>query len=142
MEDPDEPLSRGDIVHYRLFALLRRLGFRMTIATELDDFHAIDILVTGHARHKGAPRMALQITVARKSNGKAGRFSRWAGKRIKGPLLYVRCRGEATLPMAEALRSAIFDVWNDPDWRSQRARGLVIRANGTRRWFRIPQPTP
>lgn len=138
--DHDETLSRGDIVHYRLFALLRRLGFRLTTSSDLDDFHAIDILVTGHPRRKGAPRTALQITVARKSSGKAGRFARWAGKRIKGPLLYVRCRGHANQAMVEALRDALYEVWDNPDWREQRARGLVIRSDGTRRWFRIPQP--
>lgn len=141
MQRPDdEPLQRGDEVQYLVYHLLRRLGFQAVISTELDEFHATDILVSGHRRRKRDPRMAVQTTTARRSAGKASRFTRWAGRKFRGPLLFLRCRGPVTLPMAEALRDAIFELWDDPDWKARRARGLRVYSDGNRRWFSVPQP--
>ena len=126
---------------FQIAVLLRRLGFRMTITTELDEDFATDILVTGHRKIEEKVRpVALQTSKQRKMRGKARRFVARAGRRIKGPLLYVRCRGTVSLEKVESLGQGIFALWLDPEKKLKRAHGIALHADGSSHWFSIPQP--
>jgi hypothetical protein len=139
--DRDRTVPDGIEAEHQITYLLRRLGFYQTMTTELDEEHATDALVTGHRKVKEKrPPIAVQLTKRRKSHGKAAKFVARAGKRFKGPLLYVKLRGRITLEMAQAIKTALFALWEDPERKLKRAHGINAYSDGRLRWFAIPQP--
>lgn len=141
MEDPECPIPFGNLAEFQLTYLLwQHEDVFYTYCVAFDLFHATDILVTGLRRRRGVPAIPVQITLQRWANGKASDFVAKASKKFPGPLLYLRIEGKVTLKMATAFREALEALWDDESKKSRRAHGVVVKSDGSKRWFRIPQP--
>ena len=139
--DPECPIPDGNDAEFRLFYLLgwwEDVFYTYTVA--FDRFFATDALVTGLKKRRGVPAIAVQVTLQKQAGGKASDFVAKASKKFPGPLLYVRIEGKVTLKMATALREALVDLWDDPARKDRRAHGVIVRSDGTKRWFSIVQP--
>jgi hypothetical protein len=139
--DPECPIPLGNEAEFQLLYLLwQREDVFFTYTVALDRFFATDALVTGIGRRRGLPAIPVQITLQRWAGGKASDFVAKASKKFAGPLLYLRIEGKVTLKMATAFREALVALWDDPTKQTRRAHGVMVRSDGVKRWFRIPQP--
>jgi hypothetical protein len=139
--DPECPIPFGNLAEFSLLYLLwTHEHVFYTYSVALDRFFATDALVTGLEKRRGMPAIAVQITLQRRASGKASDFVAKASKKFPGPLLYLRIDGKVTLNMATAFREALVSLWDDPARKLRRAHGVVVRSDGTKRWFRITQP--
>lgn len=140
MEDPDCPIPYGNLVEFQLTYLLwQGEDVFFTYSVALDRFFATDILVTGIGKRR-RQAIPVQITLQKWAGGKASDFVAKTAQKFSGPLLYLRVEGKVTKRMATAFREALETLWDDPTKKERRAHGVVVRSDGSKRWFRITQP--